>query len=282
EDKSFVAWNIKKLPHFQLYYEKGTEKIINSLSMHLESSFKNMRLTMPVFPYWIDKENPTIYLYATKEKYLTNEFKPMEWSLAIAVPSKKIIVAYANPDYATLKSTLAHELSHLYLQSFFSENKSVPPLWLDEGLATYIGNQEYGGEGFYDSKLKSYPDLNLFKMPEYFSSNLNGKTDEVVSDWYVQAFIIISFLKETGNNIQFKNFFTRLRTGEKEAYLLTNIYRFKNTADFNNKMIEWLAKKSGHGLNSDIFSGFSTGRADAGKKIGTAAGQFRKMSFGTR
>jgi len=279
EDKSFVDWQQKKLSHFQLYYEKGTENIIGTLSMHLEATFTNMRLTMPIFPHWIDKEKPLIYLYATKEKYLNNEYKPMEWSLAIAVPSKKTIVAYADPDLTSLKSTLAHELSHLYLQSFFSENKAVPPLWIDEGLAIFMGNQIYKGSGFYDAKLKSYPDIKLYDMPAYFSSGLKGLSDEQVSDWYVQAFIVFSFLKESGNNIQFKNFFTRLRNGEKETALLTGVYRFKNMPDFNKKLAEWLSVKSGKMPQPDIFSDFSTGRSEAGKNN---SGQLKRLSFGSR
>ena len=272
EEGSRTEWRLKNLTHFKFFYEKGTEGAVGSLSMHLESTLKNMRLKFPVFPSWINKESPNIYLYANKKNYLEGEFKPPEWSEGIALPEKKIVVIYLNNDLTDLKATITHELSHLYLRSFFMEKKKEPPLWLDEGIANYLGNTVYGGNGPWEKSMLLYPNIKTFQMPAYFDSNLDGVDDDMISYWYLQAYTIISFLTDTqSSNIKFKNFCSKLRDGKKETDILWDVYRFRNINDFQDKMYAWLGQKTGNQKTS-VFSNFSTGRSEIGKNTKTPFG----------
>ena len=283
EEKAYTDWKLKSLSHFKLYYEKGTENILNSVASHLEATFTNMRLKVAVFPNWIGNEPAKIYLYASKESYLKGEFKPVEWSEGSAFPNKKIVAVFAKPDLQSLKSKISHELSHVYLRSFFSEKNAEPPLWADEGLAVYMESLVYNGNSPWDLAIKSYPDIKTFPFPQYFKSDLTGMSDENVSYWYLQAFGIVSFLMENGSNIHIKNFYTRLRAGENETALLWNIYRYKNIADFQRKMNDWMAMKSGNSRQQDdIFSDFSVGRSLSGNNRMEHNFGLKKKEFGLK
>ena len=264
EQEPVTDWKLKTLPHFKLYYEQKASKAASVLAQHLETSYQNMRLHVEVFPQWMANEPVKIYLYASREAYLKGEFHPDAWSKGIAFPSRKIVILYPLETMNKLLATCSHELTHVYFESFFSEQGSKPPLWLNEGLAVFMENQEQKGKSEWDLALRNYPSDKFFNLPKFFYSDLSRIPNELVSYWYLQSFSIVSFLKETGTKISFRNFCYRISRGEKTETLLWEIYRFSSIPVFQSKLMEWIASKSGNN-QANMFSDFATGRSESGK-----------------
>jgi len=71
---------------------------------------------------------------------------PASWALAIAVPSKRVMVLRADRLAAGndfLEPTLRHELAHLVLGAVARRSGHALPRWLDEGLAMYAENAAF-------------------------------------------------------------------------------------------------------------------------------------------
>lgn len=280
EEKPQTDWQLKTLPHFKIYYEKGAGGLAANLSMQLENIYAGMRLTVDVFPNWIGTEPAKIYLYASHEAYLQGEFHPDKWSQGIAFPSMKTVVLYPIGDPVKLRAVCTHELTHVYFRSFFSEiSGSKPPLWLDEGLAVSMESLVYGNKSEWEIALQNYPEDKFFELPGFFYSSLSSVSDDLISYWYLQSYTIVSFLRSSGNKLAFKDFCARIRDGENVVNLLWSVYRFQGIPDFRKNLAAWIAKKSGRASGDDMFSDFGTGRAEERRiKTGPVSG-FRPDFF---
>lgn len=280
EEKPQTDWQLKTLPHFKIYYEKGAGGLAANLSMQLENIYARMRLTVDVFPNWIGTEPAKIYLYASHEAYLQGEFHPDKWSQGIAFPSMKTVVLYPIGDPLKLRAVCTHELTHVYFRSFFSEiTGTKPPLWLDEGLAVSMESLVYGNKSEWEIALQNYPEDKFFELPGFFYSDLSSVSDDLISYWYLQSYTIVSFLRSSGNKLAFKDFCARIRAGENVVNLLWSVYRFQGIMDFQKKLSAWIAMKSGRGPGDDMFSDFGTGRAEERRmKTGPVSG-FRPDFF---
>ncbi|MDT8286525.1 MAG: peptidase MA family metallohydrolase [Elusimicrobiales bacterium] len=235
-----TTWKLKSSPHFDIYHEAGWAP--NSISIEMEKLYSSMRLNLSMFAPWMVREKTKVYIHASRQTYLEGEFEPPPWSKGLAFTSKKTIVVYDSGDLAKLRAVIAHELTHLYFETYFAEKLKYPPQWLNEGLAVMMEDGSHSADGGpWTAALKYMPRERFFTMRAYFASELASlNTDQKIGDWYLQAFGIVKHLYRPAQRLQFRNFCEKMREGYGLEKALWEVYRVRDTDQFEKKWSAWL------------------------------------------
>ena len=127
------------------YFNPSDSSFVKSLSKVIEPEFEDLK---QIFNHNL-KNKIKIFLPDTEEDFekLTGGRLP-EWSGAVAISENKIIIVKPQKfkDDNKLITTIKHELVHIILGDKLIDNNL--PLWLNEGLATYLSdNSTDGNEG---------------------------------------------------------------------------------------------------------------------------------------
>lgn len=143
-----VTWIPSKSTHFDIYTQKP-EGSIGSANMALtfETAYNTLRRFIP----WMMSGRVRVFVYQDHNSYLRYEPDAKAWTRAVAYPTRGEIVVYDEPGKnQELKEVFAHELTHIFTQQFFDKHHTgriMTPTWLDEGLAVFVEDQMFGGQG---------------------------------------------------------------------------------------------------------------------------------------
>lgn len=234
-----VEWHAKTSPHFEILHESVWSPA--SISLELERMYSSMRLNMAMFAPWMVKEKTKIYIYSAQESYLRGEFRPPRWSKGLAFVAKKTIVVYDTGDIVKLKAVIAHELTHLYFESYYAEKLKYPPQWLNEGLAVYMEESVFPEGGPWGRALAYFPAERRFAFSEFFGLKIDQLTsDSRIADWYLQAYGTVLYLYRPHTRVQFKAFCEAVRGGKAVDDALWDSYRVREGGDFARKWQVWL------------------------------------------
>ncbi len=247
-----VAWHTKTSPHFEIMHESVWSP--GAIALELEKMYSSMRLNLAMFAPWMVSEKAKVYIYSSQDSFLSGEFKPPRWSKGLAYVSKKTIVVYDTGDIGKLKSVIAHELTHLYFEGYFSEKLKYPPQWLNEGLAVYMEESANPESGPWSRALAYFPQDRRVPFEKFFYLNIaQVDSDTKIADWYLQAYGAVLYLYRPATRLQFKSFCEALRGGMGLEDALWRNYRLGSGADFGNKWSAWLeeyARPDKDGLRS--------------------------------
>lgn len=236
-------WHVKTSPHFEIYHESIWSPA--SISLEMERMYSSMRLNLAMFAPWMIRERTKVYIYSSPETYVGGEFKPPRWSKGLAFVTKKTIVVYDTGDIEKLKAVIAHELTHLYFESYFAEKLKYPPQWLNEGLAVYMEDSVFVQGGPWSRALAYFSPERRFDYAKFFSLKIDDLPKEsMIADWYLQAYGSVLFLYRPNQRLQFKAFCQSIRDGTSVTDALWNNYRLAEGADFGKKWSAWLQSYS--------------------------------------
>lgn len=176
----------------------------------LGSLHENLMKDLASFSPWARNEKVTVFLFRDQESYRKVTGRP-SWSGGASSVKRRKIYVYASEE---LVGILAHELTHIYFDSFFLAGKESP-LWLSEGMATLVqterglaapnwlrGNMETlrGGGGY---------DLNDLMRVD----TTGGAQDGEVRLWYTQAYSVVRFMIRSQRRASFYKFCRMMRDG---------------------------------------------------------------------
>lgn len=233
------TWHLKSATHFNIYHESNWPP--QSVALDLEALYGKLRLNFAMFAPWMTREKTKIYIYRSQKSYLAGEFNPPKWSKGLAYFNTKTVVVYDSGDKAKLRGTLAHELSHLYFESFYGEKLKNPPQWLNEGLAVMMEDAANSREGPWSASLKYFPQDKIIPLTSFFSARLDRiESDTAIGYWYMQAFGVTRYLFRPNTRIKFKQFCTVLRDGGKLEPTLWMVYRVRDLREFDRTWREWV------------------------------------------
>lgn len=185
---------------------------------------------------WMETERIIVYLYPDRPSYVQGSFRPPPWSAGAAItagpsqPKRLALIAGAD------EATIAHELTHLFMGSFFAERgRRRAPRWLNEGLASMIENDASGRKS--GALAKSIP------MDEFLRQSPQ-KDDAAarVGLWYRQAESIVRFLKQ-GPAFKFDSFCRALRDDAGLERALFQVYAYPNVGSFEKAWLDWTSRQ---------------------------------------
>lgn len=205
--------------HFVLY-EEGAE-VSSELEENLESLHGNIMLDLVAFSPWTRERKVFIYYASSPQTYRKLTGRP-SWSGGAASLSERKIYVYKSDEAFGI---LAHELTHIYFDSFFPAS-SPSPLWLSEGVATYIqAERGFATPNWLSQNLKLLEQGNGFKLGDLVRiENLQGADEDNVRLWYAQAYSVVRFLMRLKAGDAFYVFCKHLRDGRAPAQSLYQAY----------------------------------------------------------
>ena len=201
------GFSMSETRHFVIYEEANavSKKIINALE-HLHG---NIMLDLIAFSPWTRDKKVFIFFCSSQETYQRITGRP-SWSGGTASLKERKIFVYKNPGTFGI---IAHELTHIYFDSFFSLKPN--PLWLSEGMAVYIQVERGASVPLWLSN-----NLNMiskgagFKLKDLIRiEKLEEADEESVRLWYAQSYSLVRFLMKMKAGDSFYRFCKMIKEG---------------------------------------------------------------------
>ncbi|MBI4350627.1 MAG: hypothetical protein HY550_04245 [Elusimicrobia bacterium] len=214
-----AGFAMKVTRHF-VVYEEGAE-VSEQLYETLESLHGNIMLDLVAFSPWTREKKVYIYYSQTGESYRRITGRPA-WSGGAASLGERKIYVYRSDEAFGI---LAHELTHIYFDSFFPPS-SPSPLWLSEGIATYIQSERgFSTPNWLRQNLKLLEGGSGFKLNDLVRiENMQGADEDNVRLWYAQSYSVVRFLMKLKAGNAFYTFCKKLREGDPAHKALYQAY----------------------------------------------------------
>lgn len=203
--KGFIQ---KKTRHFYVYSE-NTPPSLEFLET-LESLHANIMLDLASFSPWARDERVSIFLFRSQESYRKITGRPA-WSGGASSVKRRKIYLYDSDEVVGI---LAHELTHIYFDSFFIGGRGSP-LWLSEGMATLVQSERgLAAPNWLRPNLgklvegEGYPIKELVEVEE-----TSGASDDEIRLWYTQSYSVVRFLIRSQYRSSFYKFCRYIRDG---------------------------------------------------------------------
>ena len=202
--------------HFIIYYDEDIDqayvrKVKDMCERFYWKITKEFNLVRNKLWTWGNRAE--VYIAKDKDAY-ADQFECPPWSAACTDYHGKVIYTYLNQE--RIKPTVAHELAHIIFREYVGFGNL--PLWLDEGIASYIENLIGGSDlNIYLPVLKqkiasddyiSFGELNSI---DYYS--LSEESEEKVSVFYLESYSVVKFLVKRYGRSDFGSFLSYLRQG---------------------------------------------------------------------
>jgi hypothetical protein len=196
--------------HFIINYTQESEDYIYKIKEDAEYLYRKITEEFGLVRnrLWTWENRAKIIIAKDRDEYL-NSFKCSSWSGACVDYHNRIIYTY--PSQENFSFILSHELTHIIFREYIGYGKL--PLWLDEGMATYI---EYSNS--FQARLIVSLIKQLISENKYISFaqinniySLSGGQD--VELFYNQSFSMVYFLIGRFGRGCFSEFLSYLKEG---------------------------------------------------------------------
>ena len=233
-----MDWWVIHSPHFDVYYEEGTENVAESTAVIAE---REIRLLGDTFDYLPSNPIPII-VYRSPARFRQTTVLSQElgegiggfteyYKGRIAVPFEGI--------WSDYRHVLAHELNHAYVYDMMYRREltdiitSRAPLWVMEGLAEYtsLGWDLDSEIEFRDMVISNYI------VPV---TQLNRRQDYLV---YRQGQAIYHFMMERYGEERFLEFVRHMRSREGIEGAMSAAFDM-TVSQFSDRFIEWAREKA--------------------------------------
>lgn len=233
-------WKLEKSTHFFVYYKNAPQATIDELINKAESYYNSLteNLGFNRFDFWLWDNRAKIYLFDTKEEY-DKGTNSLGWSAGQVAPNSKIIRSFVTaPGF--LNNVLPHELAHIILLEMVGFNNPAVPLWLQEGVASFQGGNDYSSDANLALNIKkgNFIDLSGFNSFEL----MNSSDKEKVTLFYAQAHSLVKYLISEFGKDQFVYFCQNLRDSKDLTRSLAKTYSFSNFQELQNSWKAYILK----------------------------------------
>ncbi|MFA6582701.1 MAG: hypothetical protein WCS77_00245 [Elusimicrobiaceae bacterium] len=232
------GFSVRETEHFLLYIQSGIAQSAGELEQASEGLHKRLMNSLSVYTA-DENQKVLIYLYADSASYTAATGRP-EWSAATSSKSKRSIYTVQGPDTMNL---LAHELTHIYFDSFFDAG-SPSPLWLSEGMAILAQTEETGFAPAWiedgDAQIRRGKFFPLAEITEY--DNFDGMDSAQIKLWYAQSFSLVRFLRDEINRTD--NFYAFCKNLKNGVPVAQSLYRAYGLPFNSLKHLEYAWKES--------------------------------------
>lgn len=230
------AWESQETEHFRIRHQGAA-----SLGDHnrIERIYEALHPDLWALVPRLTRERIDVYVYRDQDAYRAGKFRPAPWSggLFSFADGKPALAVYEPVD----TEVTAHELSHLYLHTYFREGGAPPP-WLDEGLAGMLQAQALAPADLHDKGP-------VLRSPAPLAALVGSRPGrdspgERVGAWYQQAHSLVRFLKREHVGGKFRVLCERLRAGADSEEALREAYGYEDLAALEKAWSRWRPKKA--------------------------------------
>ncbi|HAM36011.1 MAG TPA: hypothetical protein DEB40_11145 [Elusimicrobia bacterium] len=206
-------------PHFTIYSEGDPAS--DAFLELLETLHANLMLDLASFSPWAQVDRVQIVLFKNQDTYRRMTGRPAWSGGASSVPKRRIYLY----ESAELPGILAHELCHIYFDSFFTPGRPNP-LWLSEGMATLIQVERgLAAPNWLRENLEILERGGGYSLEELMKVNSTaGSPDTRVRLWYAESYSVVRFLIRTQYLSSFYKFSSYLREGRSVSESLYRAY----------------------------------------------------------
>jgi len=201
----------------------------------LEKVFRGLRAELWTLSSWMDTGKVEVYLYKDHDSYVKGRFRPPTWSAGLVRNSGRPGAEWSLAVYTPASTrTLAHELTHLYFNSFFKGSPAAVPLWLNEGLAEMMAAEavDPGRPGWRGPMPKNATPLAVLLK-------IKAIPEGGAEDFYIRAHSLVRFLKKGSSPLKFEKFCRELRDGETADRALFSVYGFRTPDQLDKAWRDW-------------------------------------------
>lgn len=208
----------KETRHFVLYEEGEVSAELEKFS---ELIHGNIMLDLVAFSPWTREKKVFIFYSHSQESYRKLTGRPA-WSGGAASLNERRIYLYASKDAFGI---LAHELTHMYFDSFFPP-EHPSPLWLSEGVATFIQSERANSTPqWLITSLKKIQNGSGYKIQDLLRiDDLEGADEDNIRLWYAQSYSLARYLMHSKSNKVFYSFCNNVKNGLPVEQSLTISY----------------------------------------------------------
>lgn len=162
-----------------------------------------------------------VYIYASSEEMQAATLFSPDWGGGRAFPRfGKIIIGVSPSILSWGMDTMAHELSHVVIGDYTFSCVDRTPIWVDEGLATYIeGELEPYMASLLEEAIQQDTLLSTKEVGEIFSSD-----PDLARLAYAQSFSLVQFLLETRDPGLMLDLLSTFKEGYSEDKALEEVY----------------------------------------------------------
>jgi len=221
--------------HFMINYHKEVPKSYADKVKNIAEKY--YRIITQEFNFvrdkpWIWDDRTEIFIDKNVTDYIARSGCG-DWSRACVRPRIKIMYTYYQS--SDFSATLAHELTHIIFYEYIKGAKV--PLWLSEGMATYIENKKTAG--LYDkrlyilkSKIKDGSYIKFSELNSVTRASLDMASNDYVQSFYLESFSIVNFIIRKHGRYKFSQFLKCIGSGYSlEQSLKKVFYQSKSLED---------------------------------------------------
>jgi len=214
-----AGFSMKETQHL-VVYEEGPE-VSTELTGTVKALPGRIMLDLVAFSPWSRERKVYIFFSKSQETYRKLTGRPA-WSGGAASLNERKIYLYKSDEAFGI---LAHELTHIYFDSFFPAS-NPSPLWLSEGIATYVQSERgLSTPHWLAQNLKLLESGSGFKLNDLVRiENLQGADEDNVRLWYAESYSVVRFLMKLKAGDAFYFFCKNLRDGKPAAQSLYQAY----------------------------------------------------------
>ncbi len=220
----------KKSTHFIIYYEGVPEDFVDTVLRYAEGYYSDLteKLGFRRFDYWTWDKRAKIYIYPDQETYVERTRQP-QWSGGVVSYADKTIWTYPR-ESGFFDSLLPHEIGHIVFREVVGSGRGRVPLWLDEGVASYLEEaRRVGANMFILKAMKNNTFIPFAQLNGITPDTLRQRTD--VDLFYAESVSVISYLIEKYGVAAFNDFCKKLRDGKSLDRALSYSYFYLRSAD---------------------------------------------------
>ena len=194
--------------HFNIYAEGKPASL--EIRETLESLHANLMLDLAAFSPWAREERVAIFLFRDQDSYRKVTGRPA-WSGGASSVKRRKIYLYESEEVVGI---LAHELTHIYFDSFFLGGVT-DPLWLSEGMATLVQTERgLAAPNWLRANLETLKKGGGYGLDDLIRvENTSGAQDEEIRLWYTQSYSVVRFLIRSQYKSSFYKFCRFMRDG---------------------------------------------------------------------
>jgi len=194
--------------HFVIY-EEGPA-VSKELGDALESLHGSIMLDLVAFSPWTRDRKVMVYFAATRDTYQRLTGRP-DWSGGASSLRERKIYLFKSPEAMGI---FTHELTHIYFDGFFAPDRESP-LWLSEGVATYIQSARgYYSPDWLRHNLELLEKGGGYRLDDLIRiEDLQDADGDSVRLWYAQSYSLVRFLMRMKAGESFYIFCKNIKEG---------------------------------------------------------------------